>query len=67
MARRPRPKPPAAKAVFINCPFDDEFKRLLRSMVFAIIASGYYPRCALDETDGRRGPRQQDRCDDRRV
>jgi hypothetical protein len=52
MARRPRPKPPAAKAVFINCPFDDEFKPLLRSMVFAIIASGYYPRCALDETDG---------------
>ncbi len=52
MARRPRPKPPAAKAVFINCPFNDEFKPLLRSMVFAIIASGYYPRCALDKTDG---------------
>jgi hypothetical protein len=52
MARRPRPKPPAAKAVFINCPFDDEFKPLLRAMVFAIIASGYYPRCALDKTDG---------------
>ncbi len=52
MARRPRPKPPAAKAVFINCPFDDEFKPLLRAMVFAIIASGHYPRCALDKTDG---------------
>ncbi len=51
MARRPGPKPPAAKAVFINCPFDDAFKPLLRAMVFAIIASGYYPRCALDKSD----------------
>jgi hypothetical protein len=50
MASRPRPKAPA-KAVFINCPFDDEFKPLLRAMVFVIIASGYYPRCALDKTD----------------
>ena len=52
MARQPRPKQPAAKAVFINCPFDDEFKPLLCAMTFAIIASGYYPRCALDRTDG---------------
>ena len=52
MARRPGGKPAAAKAVFINCPFDDEFKPLLRAMVFAIIALGYYPRCALDDTDG---------------
>jgi hypothetical protein len=49
---RPRLKPPASKAVFINCPFDDEFKPLLRAIAFAIIASGYYPRCALDRTDG---------------
>ncbi len=33
MARRSRAKPPAAKAVFINCPFDGEFKPLLRAMV----------------------------------
>lgn len=45
-------KPPAAKAVFINCPFDDEFKPILRAMVFTIILSGYHPRCALDATDG---------------
>jgi hypothetical protein len=48
---RPRLKPPAPMAVFINCPFDDEFKPLLRAIAFAIIASGYYPRCALDRTD----------------
>jgi len=46
------PKPPASKAVFINCPFDDGFKPILRAMVFTIIASGYHPRCALDATDG---------------
>jgi hypothetical protein len=45
-------KPPASKAVFVNCPFDDGFKPIFRAMVFAIIWSGYYPRCALDATDG---------------
>ena len=45
---RRAPKPPASKAVFINCPFDDGFKPILRAMVFTIISSGYYPRCALD-------------------
>ncbi|MEQ7155092.1 hypothetical protein [Brevundimonas aurifodinae] len=52
MANRRTPKPSAAKAVFINCPFDDGFKPLLRAMVFTIISSGYHPRCALDATDG---------------
>lgn len=52
MANPPRRKPPASKSVFINCPFDDEFRPILRAMVFAIIAAGYHPRCALDATDG---------------
>jgi hypothetical protein len=52
VANRRTPKPPAAKAVFINCPFDDGFKPILRAMVFTIISSGYHPRCALDATDG---------------
>ena len=47
-----RARPAAAKAVFINCPFDDQFKPILRAMVFTIILSGYHPRCALDMTDG---------------
>jgi hypothetical protein len=50
-SRRTR-KPPPAKTVFINCPFDDGFKPILRAIVFAIISSGYHPRCALDATDG---------------
>ena len=45
-------KPPTSRSVFINCPFDDEFKPLLRAMVFTIIVSGYRPFCALDATDG---------------
>jgi hypothetical protein len=44
--------PAAAKAVFINCPFDDRYKPILRAMLFAIIASGYHPRCGLDKSDG---------------
>ena len=52
MVSQRTPKPPASKAVFINCPFDDGFKPILRAMVFTIIASGYHPRCALDATDG---------------
>jgi hypothetical protein len=50
---RRTPKPPASKAVFINSPFDDGFQPILRAMVFAIISSGYHPRCALDRD--RRG------------
>lgn len=46
------PKLPAAKSVFINCPFDDDFKPILRAIVFTIILSGYHPRCALDANDG---------------
>ncbi len=53
LALPPRPRPSAAsKAVFINCPFDDDFRPILRAMIFTIVASGYHPRCALDATDG---------------
>jgi hypothetical protein len=52
VAKQRTAKPPASKAVFINCPFDDGFKPIFRAMIFAIISSGYYPRCALDATDG---------------
>ena len=52
MASRARRKPAAAKDVFINCPFNDKFKPILRAMVFTIILSGYRPRCALDISDG---------------
>jgi hypothetical protein len=47
-----RHKPAAAKSVFVNCPFDEPYKPIFRSMIFTIILSGYHPRCALDATDG---------------
>jgi hypothetical protein len=36
---RRAPKPPVSKSVFVNCPFDDGFKPILRVMVFTIISS----------------------------
>lgn len=52
MANPRAAKPPASKSVFVNCPFDDGFKPILRAIVFTIIASGYHPRSALDAIDG---------------
>lgn len=43
--------PPRRQSVFINCPFDSEYRPLFRAMCFAIMASGFLPRCALDESD----------------
>jgi len=45
-------KPAKSRSVFINCPFDQAYRPILRAMVFTIILSGYHPRCALDSTDG---------------
>jgi hypothetical protein len=52
VARLPAANIPAARSVFLNCPFDNEYRPILRAMVFTIIASGYRPRCALDSCDG---------------
>lgn len=35
--------------VFVNCPFDEEYKPLLDAIVFAIFDCGFVPRCALEE------------------
>lgn len=44
-------KPERARSVFINCPFDAEYRPLLRAMCFTIQLCGYEPRCALDFSD----------------
>jgi hypothetical protein len=36
------------KSVFINCPFDDEYKGMLRPILFLIIDMGFEPRIALE-------------------
>ena len=37
--------------VFINCPFDDEYLRLLRPLLFTVIYLGFNPRIALETLD----------------
>ena len=37
--------------VFINCPFDSDYKHLFDAMVFAIYDCGFIARCTLEEED----------------
>jgi hypothetical protein len=43
---------PAAPAVFINCPFDALYRPLFDAIVFAVMALGFEPRCALERDTG---------------
>ena len=35
--------------VFINCPFDGEYKEMLYAIIFTVYSCGFYPRSALEE------------------
>ena len=37
--------------VFINCPFDDEYKPIFDAVVFAVHDAGFIARCALEIGD----------------
>lgn len=37
--------------VFINCPFDDEYRPLFEAIVFAVQIAGFNPRCALEASN----------------
>jgi hypothetical protein len=37
-----------AKAVFINCPYDEEFAEIFGAIVFATVCCGFMPRSALE-------------------
>lgn len=39
------------KNVFINCPFDDDFRQLLLGIVFTTLYFGYKPRLSLERAD----------------
>ena len=39
------------KNVFINCPFDEEYETLLKSILLIISYLGYNPRIALESSD----------------
>lgn len=40
-----------AAGVFVNCPFDGEYRSLFQSIIFTLIDCGYHPRCALERQD----------------
>jgi hypothetical protein len=37
--------------VFVNCPFDDDYRPLLQSLLFTVIDLGFAPRIALESLD----------------
>lgn len=37
-------------SVFINCPFDDEYKPLLEALVFTAVCCGFHPRTADEQS-----------------
>ena len=37
--------------VFVNCPFDDEYKTMFQALVFTIYKCNLLPRCALEVDD----------------
>jgi len=39
------------KNVFINCPFDDDYRPLLRPLLFSVVSFGYSPRIASERSD----------------
>ncbi len=39
------------KSVFINCPFDRTYNKMLHSMIFTIVTLGYSPRLSLESSD----------------
>jgi len=38
--------------VFINCPFDQDFKDIFYAITFSVFDCGFRARCALEEEDG---------------
>jgi len=40
--------PPKERSVYINCPFDEEFKQVFDAILLATLACGFIPRSALE-------------------
>ncbi len=43
-----------SKNIFVNCPFDDDYRQLLVGIIFTIIYFGYKPRLSLESADSAR-------------
>jgi hypothetical protein len=46
-----RPPKDFGISVFINCPFDEDYKSLLRPMLFTLVDAGLVPRLASEKSD----------------
>ena len=44
----------ATSFVFLNCPFDDQYKPIFEALVFTIHACGFTARCALEDGGSER-------------
>jgi hypothetical protein len=51
LARGPTGAPARNSQVFINCPFDDDYRPCFEAILFAVTISDYRARCALEEND----------------
>lgn len=40
-----------SRNVFINCPYDSEYKGLMNAVIFTVIVLGFSPRLALESSD----------------
>ncbi len=47
-----------SKSVFINCPYDPEYRDLFEAILFSTVCCGFLPRCAL-ETGSVARPRME--------
>jgi hypothetical protein len=50
MAKKQK-RPSYDNSVFVNCPFDDEYKPIFDAILFAIADAGFFPRCAREIAD----------------
>lgn len=39
------------RSVFVNCPFDEEYKHILQAILFCLIRFGLWPRIASEKSD----------------
>ena len=40
-----------ARSIFVNCPFDAEYKTLFDAIIFTVVRCGFVARCALEVTE----------------
>jgi len=52
-ARRRRSRPPFARSVFVNCPFDAAYKPLADALLFTVHDCGFIARSALEDAGAR--------------